>query len=577
MLPVASLREGLSFLGELLRPRWLRFAIVIVLHALAAVSALAVPYIIGRVIDALGAGTTHRFIAVAALAALGAYLAEGVLAKMVSVRTRLIGEEISAQVREDFIERVTHLPLSRIESAGTGDLLARTTNDISLVQTTIRDGVPRLLIGTVSTVTTYVLAFLVSPLLSLGLFITLPIVIIGARYYFRRSRHIYLWQTQSYSVLNTVAAETADFIGTVDGLDLGAARRDMMNRLVATHVFEGQHSGIRLRARYYCFLLGGTLLPTALVFAWGAYLAPLGHVSVGAIVTVALYANQVRFPIATIIMWLDSFQVAAVAFARIVGVRLVAPDREPTGATPAGTAMSARGVTYAYREGKDVLHGIDLDLIPGENLAIVGPSGAGKSTLGRMLAGIHPPTEGAVTVGGVRLVDLTEDELHSQVVLVTQEHHVFVGSLAYNLRLARPNATDEELSRALATVGATWVDDLPEGLATKVGSGAHKVSPGQAQQIALARLVLLDPHTVVLDEATSMLDPGASRQLEASLARALAGRTVVAIAHRLGTAAAADRVAVMEEGRITELGTHDDLVAKGGTYASLWATWNRQS
>jgi ABC-type bacteriocin/lantibiotic exporters, contain an N-terminal double-glycine peptidase domain len=219
---------------------------------------------------------------------------------------------------------------------------------------------------------------------------------------------------------------------------------------------------------------------------------------------------------------------------------------------------------------------VSLDLVPGERLAIVGPSGAGKSTLGRMLAGIHPPAGGAVTVGGVRLVDLPEEQLRSEVALVTQEHHVFVGTIADNLRLAKESASAEEMRHALASVDAlAWVDALEDGMLTAVGSGGLILTPAQAQQLALARLVLLDPHTLVLDEATSLLDPRAARHLEQSLSAVLAGRTVVAIAHRLHTAHDADRVAVMEDGRIVELGPHEELVGHGGEYAALWQSWQQ--
>ena len=228
---------------------------------------------------------------------------------------------------------------------------------------------------------------------------------------------------------------------------------------------------------------------------------------------------------------------------------------------------------------RDVLNGVDLSVGVGERIAMVGPSGAGKSTLGRLLAGIHPPRTGSVTVGGVGLTELPLTDLRGHVALVTQEHHVFVGTVRDNLALALPDpdepASDAQLLEALDAVDAReWVEALPEGLDTVVGSGGRALTPPEAQQVALARLVLADPHTLVLDEATSLIDPRAARHLERSLAAVLQGRTVIAIAHRLFSAHDADRVAVVEDGRITEFGSHDDLVAADGSYAALWSSWN---
>jgi ABC-type multidrug transport system fused ATPase/permease subunit len=318
------------------------------------------------------------------------------------------------------------------------------------------------------------------------------------------------------------------------------------------------------------------LIPVLLMALVGAWAIGAGWTTLGVVTTMTLYAYQLRGPVWEVTFWVDQIQSSEASLARIFGVDLVDPDREPTDARPSGREMRVRGVRYAYRAGEDVLHGVDLDLRPGETLAIVGPSGAGKSTFGRMLAGIHPPTAGSVEVGGVELTDLDEDVLQRQVVLVTQEHHVFVGTVASNMRLARAGADTGEMWDALAAVEADqWVRALPDGLDTRVGAGGIPLSPAQAQQLALARIVLMDPHTLVLDEATSLMDPTAARSLERSLGLALRGRTVIAIAHRLYTAHDADRVAVMMDGRIVELGAHDELVAAGGEYASLWKSWQR--
>ncbi|WP_372444810.1 ABC transporter ATP-binding protein/permease [Streptomyces coffeae] len=293
---------------------------------------------------------------------------------------------------------------------------------------------------------------------------------------------------------------------------------------------------------------------------------------------VLIHVQQLLGPVDMLLYSLGDLQAGAASLARLLGVHR---GPEPaaghaTASAPRHRALALRGVTYAYPGGEDVLRGIDLDIEPGERLAVVGPSGAGKSTLGRLLAGIEAPRTGAVTVGGIPLTGLPPHELRGQVALVTQESYVFRGTLRENLLLARPGADDRELERALDVVGALgWAEET--GLDTRVGAGGTVLPPDRVQQLSLARLVLADPHTLVLDEATSLLDPRAARRLERSMAAVLQGRTVIAIAHRLHTAHDADRVAVMERGRITELGPHEELVGREGAYAALWESWHGRS
>jgi ABC-type multidrug transport system fused ATPase/permease subunit len=546
------------------------------LHTLAAVAGLAGPYLLGRIVDAVTRGTAQSVLVPYLSAGLVAVLAQAVLIRFASRTSMVFGERVFAELREEFMATVTALPLSTVERAGTGDLVTRTTNDVNKLQHAVRFGVPRVIVA-VSTITLTVTACVVlSPLVSVALVIGVPTLVAVVRWYLHRATPAYLREAAAYAALNGTITESVEGARTIDALRLGA-RRHARVRADLAEAFEAERRTLDLRTVLFPGVDLAFVIAPASVLVWGAYLASTGHVSLGAVTSIVLYAYQVTGPVWELIFWLDEIQVALTALARVIGVQQVDQDRVATGEVPADGQIEARDLRYAYRAGHDVLHGIDLDLVPGERLAVVGPSGAGKSTLGRMLAGIHPPTGGRVSIGGVRLVDLPLDELRRQVALVTQEHHVFVGTVADNLRLADGQAEDGAVEQALRAVDAwDWVTALPAGAETEVGSGGVALTPAQAQQLALARLVLLDPHTLVLDEATSLLDPRAARHLEQSLSAVLAGRTVVAIAHRLHTAHDADRVAVVQDGRIAEIGPHADLVAADGDYAALWRSWQHE-
>jgi ABC-type multidrug transport system fused ATPase/permease subunit len=430
------------------------------------------------------------------------------------------------------------------------------------------------MIAAVTSVLTIGAAVLVSPIAAIPCLAGLPIIWIGTRWYLRRAPAGYLWERAAYATMAGTAAEIVDGGRTIDALGLVGERTKRLDDDLAD-AYRAERRTLYLRTIWFPTVEVAYVLPVTVTLLWGGWLVTTGRASIGEVTAVALYVQALADPVDRLISWLDEIQVGASSFARLVGIAKVPDDRAPTGEEPEDERLRAIEVRYAYVDGRDVLHGIDLELGPGERVAVVGPSGAGKSTLGRLLAGIHPPRRGRVDVGGVRLVDLELDTLRREVALVTQEQHVFVGTLADNLRLARVEATDAELESALAAVDALeWAGVLPDGLETVVGAGGHPLTPPQQQQVALARLVLADPHTLVLDEATSLLDPRAARHLERSLASVLTGRAVVAIAHRLHTAHDADRVAVVEDGKLSELGTHDELVSRDGSYAALWDSWH---
>jgi len=573
-LPVADTRTVRKYVGALARrhPKMLYGALA--LHIAAAVAGLAAPRLLGGLVEAVENGTTvgHVDKIIGALACF--LVAQTVLTRFARYLSQVLGEQVLAELREDFVDNTLALPVGVVEDAGSGDLLTRTSRDVDQLGWSVRMALPEWTIAVVTAVLTFVAAISVGWWVAVPCLLGVPPLVIGLRWYLKRAKDGYLRESATYSQINATLTETVEGARTVEALGLGQRRVEAIDEDIRTSYLAERYT-LYLRTVFFPNMEIAYLIPTVATLLFGGYLYTQGQVSLGAVTAATLYVQMLIDPVDRIVSILDELQLGAASLARLLGVAQVPDDREVSGREPVGEHLAAEDVRFSYVEGRDVLHGVSLDVGVGERIAMVGPSGAGKSTLGRLLAGIHPPRTGSVTVGGVGLTELPLDDLRGHVALVTQEHHVFVGSVRENLVLARPGSSDADVRDALAAVDALdWVEALPEGLDTEVGSGGRAVTAAQAQQIALARLVLADPHTLVLDEATSLIDPRAARHLERSLAAVLEGRTVIAIAHRLFSAHDADRVAVVEDGRIAELGSHDELVAAGGSYAALWDSWH---
>ncbi|MFE0113008.1 ABC transporter ATP-binding protein, partial [Amycolatopsis sp. NPDC059019] len=508
-----------------------------------------------------------------AWAPVGAALASATALGM-SLVSRL-GETMLAELRERFVQRALHLPLEQVERAGSGDLTARVTNDVSVVADAVRKALPQLARSVLTIVLTLVALAVLDWRFLIAALIAAPIQLHTVRWYVRRAKPVYAAQREAVGAQQQQLLDTIGGAPTVRAFRLAGAHidrvRDRSDAAVGLAL-----RGVRLMTRFFSRLNLAEFVGLSAILATGFLLVGAGTATVGVASAAALYFHSLFNPINVALALVDDAQSAAASLARIIGVADLPATTEPERpARPIDASVKTVSLGHSYVDGHPVLRDVDLDVAPGERVALVGASGAGKTTLAKLVAGIHRPGTGSVSIGGVELG--SGNAARRAVALISQEVHVFSGPLAEDLRLAKPGATDAELRTALDVVGALgWAEALPDGLDTVVGEGGHQLTVTQAQQLALVRLVLADPPVAILDEATAEAGSAGAKTLEAAAAAALAGRTGLVVAHRLTQAAASDRIVVLDAGAVVETGTHDELVAAGGRYATLWAAWSGQ-
>ncbi|MFI8565702.1 ABC transporter ATP-binding protein [Rhodococcus sp. NPDC078407] len=574
LLPIATGSRSGRWLLEQLRLRKARTAATLLLGAVAAGMSLVPVYVLGVLVDRVRDGAEPSAIVEVVVVISVAALVGGVFTGFSGYLISTLGEGILASLREAVVGRALHLPVATLERVGKGDLLSRVGDDVAVMAKSIGEVIPQL-VGALLLVSLSIVTMLgIDWRLGLAGLVALPMYVLALRWYLPRSAPLYAAErvamgerAQSF-VSSMQGAKTVRAYGLeavhLSGIDRSSAKA----RDIGVDVF-------RLFTRFGSRSNRAECVGLSVILLAGFLLVRGEYVTVGETTAAALLFHRLFNPIGTLMYTFDDIQSAGASLARLVGVIDIADERPVgDGSVPADATLEVVELRHSYDEGHEVLHGVNLRVDAGETVALVGSTGAGKSTIAAIAAGSMASTSGTVRVGGATLDALGSAGLRRHVAIVSQEVHVFAGRLIDDVLLAAPDADRADVEAALRTVGAWgWVEALDDGLDTAVGEGGHQLTAAQSQQLALARLVLADPAVAVLDEATAEAGSSGARELEAAAEAATKNRSTLIVAHRLTQAAAADRVVVLEHGKILEQGPHDDLVAAGGRYAQLWEAW----
>jgi len=569
-------KRRLAALYRLARPYKARTLVAILSLLGATLVALAPPYLVGRAIDDVKDGSTSELVLLVAL-----FIGAGTLGIVFTYGqtyfTGWTGERMLADLRNQLFRHLQRLSLGFYERNRAGVIISRLTNDVEALDQLVTDGVTSLVQNTLTLGLSAVVLFLLEWRLALATITILPAVAFATAVFRKRSGRAY---RRVRETLGAVTATLAEDIAGMRVLQSFTRERSAQANFhtVSDTYRDANMQTVVLSGIYFPAIDFLSTVATGVVLGFGGWLAFNGHVSIGTLVAFLGYLTNFFDPVQQLSQLYNTFLSAVAALDKISDLM----DELPEVVDPPSAVALARieghvafeGVRFAYGRGPEVLHGIDLDVAAGTTVALVGHTGAGKSTIAKLLARFYDPTEGRITVDGVDLREVAQESLRRQLGIVPQEGFLFAGTVAENVAFGRRDAMPQEIVAAVRAVGADeFVEKLEDGYETQLGERGSRLSLGQRQLVAFARALLADPRVLILDEATSSVDIGTEQKIEQALRTLLHGRTAFIIAHRLSTIRDADLIVVLENGKVVEQGTHDELIARRGLYLSLYGDW----
>jgi ATP-binding cassette subfamily B protein len=577
-------RHVLRRTAGMLRPyRWA--AVKSVLQMVAyTLCLLSGPVIVGIVIDDALPPKHHdlHVVVVGGIVYLVLALLMGIFERAQIMSVNKVGESFLRDLRVRVFDHLVSLSMSFFDKEPTGRLVSRMTQDIDALEMLVQQGL-LIFVSSVLIFTTVMIIMLVeSPLLFLLCLITLPWVVRSSIRFRRESNKAYL------TVRERIGQTLSSLQESISGVQVIQAfgREDKAMGAFRGHnreQYDANMRAIRISAFYFPVVEFASTAATAAVIGVGGLMVHDRWVAVGTVATFVLLLSYLIDPIQQISQLFNLVQQSGAALFKLYGLLVTRPSvAERIGAVdvPTHADICLKDVSFSYRPGETelVLEHVNLTIPFGQRVALVGPTGAGKSSVAKLIARFYDPTEGAVTYGGTDLRNVTFSSLRSRMAVVPQEGFLFNGSILDNVRIGHDGASDKDVTDALALIGSLdRFDGLPDGLHTEVRERGARLSAGERQLVSLARVALANPDVLILDEATSNLDPGTEHDVEQAVAALMAGRTVIVIAHRLSTAERADKVAVVDAGKVVEFGSHDELIELGGRYAALFASWTGAS